>query len=183
MGQFTQDEIINLQYANSVVFSQWCRNLIELNELSNMVDKYHERVYYICLWELLINSRAYIETLDSKEIEHDNMLKMIEDIKQSVSEDEYFMLQYYRNSACHIFLTKYSYYTKDWKVKNTEQEITFFNKKGNKINLTQYDIRKKIKKLIGKYGLCEDSFKIEIRKKLYPIINKYKDLIVIKMDI
>lgn len=75
MGQFSQDEIDDLQFANSVVFSQWCRNLIELNDLSNMTDKYHERVYYICLWELLTNSRAYIESLDSKDIQHDSILK------------------------------------------------------------------------------------------------------------
>lgn len=183
MGKFSQDEIDDLRFANSVVFSQWYRNLIELNDLSNMADKYHERVYYICLWELLTNSRAYIESLDSKDIQHDSILKMIEEIKQSVSEDEYFMLQYYRNSSCHIFLTKYSYYQKDWKMRDIKQEVPFFDKEGNKINLTQYDIREKIKNVIGKYGLHEPSFRMEIRKRLYPIIDKYKDLIVNKMEI
>lgn len=57
---------------------------------------------------------------------------MIEEIKQSVSEDEYFMLQYYRNSSCHIFLTKYSYYQKDWKMRDIEQEVPFLIKKGIK---------------------------------------------------
>ncbi len=54
-AKYSDDEVNDLLFANSVIFSQWCNNLIELNDLSNITDKYHEKFFYVCLWELLVN--------------------------------------------------------------------------------------------------------------------------------
>lgn len=180
---YSDDEVNDLMFANSVIFSQWCNNLIELNDLSNITDKYHEKVFYVCLWELLVNSSSYINSLEFRESQHENVLKMIEEIKQHVSDDEYFMLQYFRNCSCHIFLTKYSYLGKDWAIKDKDNRVAFYDKNGNVIKLNQYEIRNKIKNVIGQYGHREDYFKIEIRKRLNPIIAKYQDLIILKIEI
>lgn len=182
-AKYSDDEVNDLLFANSVIFSQWCNNLIELNDLSNITDKYHEKFFYVCLWELLVNSSSYINSLEFRESQHENVLKMIEEIKQHISDDEYFMLQYYRNCSCHIFLTKYSYLGKDWAIKDKDNRVTFYDKKGNVIKLNQYEIRNKIKNVIGQYGHGEGYFKIEIRKRFNPIIAKYKDLITLKIEI
>lgn len=71
---------------------------------------------------------------------------MITEIKQEITDDEYFMLQYYRNCSCHIFLTKYSLLDENNNLKNIKQKETFYDKNGNKYKLTQSDIRKKSSK-------------------------------------
>lgn len=184
IDEFEQQEIDSQLLADSLIFSQWCKNLIEFNEfLSNKFDKYYEKVFYICLWEILINAQLYIESLidiSLKESYHDSLLKMITEIKQEITDDEYFMLQYYRNCSCHIFLTKYSLLDENNNLKNIKQKETFYDKNGNKYKLTQSDIRKKVQNVIGKYGLEENLFKKNIRKRIYTIINNYKDFIVVK---
>lgn len=184
IDEFEQQEIDSQLLADSLIFSQWCKNLIELNEfLSNKFDKYYEKVFYICLWEILINTQLYIESLidiSLKESHHDSLLKMITEIKHEITDDEYFMLQYYRNCSCHIFLTKYSLLDENNNLKNIKQKETFYDKNGKKYKLTQSDIRKKVQNVIGKYGLEENLFKKNIRKRIYTIINNYKDFIVVK---
>lgn len=180
MCQFEQDKIANQMYADSVVFSQWCENLKELNDyLNNEFDKYYEKVFYVCLWELLINSQPYIASLPERlrYSQHENLLEMIAEIKQNITEDEYFMIQYYRNCTCHIFLNKYSYFDKSWNIKEEGRKEVFYDKEGNKKLLTLCDVREIAKNILGEYGLGEMRFKREIRKRLYFIICKYRELI------
>lgn len=177
MAQYDSINVCGQLYADSIVFSQWYENLIELNEnLHKTFDKYHEKMYFIHLWELLINTKPYFDFLTSESIPCNiKRLNLIQEIENVISDNEYFMLQYYRNTSSHMFLTNYSYLGKDFKPKNNNKKQKFYNKKGDEFYLNQHEIIERAKQLIGVHGGRESLFKRQIVERLYPIISKYKN--------
>lgn len=120
-------EIQSQRFADDVMFFKWIRDLVDLNEaLNNQIiyDIYYVRAYFLILWELITDGREYAQNMVGDR--YQMFLNMIEEIKAEYSDDEYFMLQYYRNAASHIFLNKYSVLDKNGNPKHPLSKTRFY---------------------------------------------------------
>jgi len=174
-------------------FTEWCFHLFELNErlfieisltnkLKQVSDGYLLRSYFIALWELIYNGKAYLER--QEEEEHLVLIKsLFIEVLNECSDDDYFMLQYYRNCASHIFLSRYSPLTEKGNAKLQDSEVRFYNKKGRDYKLTYSQMLDKVERVYGgKYGtILELKYKRKIIERFYPFIhNTYIE--IKKMD-
>lgn len=168
-------------------FIAWCYNLCELNEklyeeitlnhnLYEYYNRYFLRSYFVLLWEIIYDGKKYIDRQDKIEEPHlISTKKLIDELLSIISDDDYFMIKYYRNCASHIFLTSYSVLDKDDKSKAEDKQTTFYYKNGEKYPLTHKDIIDKVTKVFGsRDGIKEEpNYKKKLIGKLYPIIHKY----------
>lgn len=184
------DHYVKIQYEydrNS--FTKWCYNLFELNEWLHLEmilthksllinDVYLTRSYFVTLWELIYNGKQYIERQKDDEKHLMLIMQLLHNILNECSDDDYFMIQYYRNCASHIFLTRYSPVTDKGNAKKQYSETTFYKKDGNlkekEFKLTYSQILEKVEYIFGgKLGISlEPKYKKQLIERLYPIINK-----------
>ena len=166
-------EIRSQRFADDVMFFKWIRDLIDLNKLLNnqvIYDIYYVRTYLLILWELITDGRKYAQNMVGER--YQIFLNMIEEIKAEYTDDEYFMLQYYRNAASHIFLTKYSVLDKNGNPKHSSNKTCFYNKDGKQIELTQDEVLD-IARRVTNNGVGEEMFKRNKIKACNPIINRF----------
>lgn len=168
-------------------FTLWCYNLFELNErlhlemsLSNRLyennNNYLLRSYFVVLWEIIFNGKSYLTRQKDKDEKHLAVIgKLIDEILDNCSDDDYFMINYYRNCASHIFLTRYSVLNKKGNQKKEDSEATFHPKQGEPYSLTYEGILQKVEKVFGgRYGVgLETKYKRKLLNRFYPIIHKY----------
>lgn len=168
-------------------FTKWCYNLFELNERlhlelklthkSLMIDKdyYLMRLYFVTLWELLYNGRLYIDRqIDKDEEKHLVLIKqLIQQILEECCDDDYFMIQYYRNCASHIFLTRYSPLDKNGNAKKQSASVPFYKRNDKGYKMTYSDVLKKVEQVYGgKLGISlEPTYKKKLVERLYSIIH------------
>lgn len=167
-------------------FTLWCYNLFELNErlhlemlLTNRLyenkNGYLLRSYFVALWEIIYNGNLYLKRQEDKEEKHLVVIgKLIDEILDNCSDDDYFMINYYRNCASHIFLTRYSVLDKNDNPKEEECKTTFHLKQGEPYQLTYGGIMQKVEKVYGgKHGVgFEPKYKGKLINRFYPIIHK-----------
>lgn len=168
-------------YADEYTFLKWIRDLVDLNEkLSIQVipDIYYTRAYFTVLWGLISEGREYAQK--HKSTNHDLFLNMIAEILNEYTDDEYFMIQLYRNSASHIFLTKYSIIDKKGNPKADESTSFFYDRNGIRYQITQNEILDIVRR-VTKNGVEEELFKIRKLKTCYPIIKKYSSQFIWKI--
>ena len=168
-------------------FTFWCYNLFELNErlhldmsLSNRLyennNGYLLRSYFVAFWEIIYNGKLYLERQKDKDEKHlAVIIKLIDEILNNCSDDDYFMINMYRNSASHIFLTRYSVLDKNDNPKEEECMTKFYKKSGEPYYLTYNGILEKAEKVFGgKHGVgLEQKYKGRLVNRVYPIIHKY----------
>ena len=184
------DHYVEIQYDyDRYNFTKWCYNLFELNERLHLEitlthkallinDVYLMRSYFVTLWELIYNGKQYIERQKDNERHLMIIVQLLHNILNECSDDDYFMIQYYRNCASHIFLTRYSPVTDKGNAKKQYSETTFYKKDGNlkekEFKLTYSQILEKVEYIFGgKLGTSlEPKYKKQLIERLYPIINK-----------
>ena len=168
-------------------FTLWCYNLFELNErlhlemsLTNRLyenkNGYLLRSYFVALWEIIYNGKAYLERQKDKDEKHLAVIgELISEILDNCSDDDYFMINYYRNCASHIFLTRYSVLDKNNNPKEEECKTKFYKKNGEPYYLNYNGILEKAEKVFGgKHGIgLETKYKGKLVNRFYPIIHKY----------
>lgn len=180
------EKIETQRFSDDVIFFNWWKNLIELTDIitedSFINNKYYIRSFFIHLYELIssgVEYSYYAQSWNPQDVRYVKFDDFIKDILDSISEDEFFMITYYRNCGCHIFLSHYSWLkTYDSpQLKPADMPMKFKRKDRSFYNLTQEEIRLTVKRVIGDFGLGEDLFKRELINKLSPIIKKVKCLI------
>lgn len=168
-------------------FTLWCYNLFELNErlyieqsVSNKLytneNGYLLRSYFVVLWEIIYNGKKYLERQKDKDEKHLSAIaKLINELMGTISDDDYFMIKYYRNCASHIFLTSYSVLDEKDTPKDEDSETPFYTKAGKKYYLNYDKILEKVERVFGsKLGVEEEpKYKNRLIGRLYPIIHKY----------
>lgn len=168
-------------------FALWCYNLFELNERLHLEmslsyrlyennNNYLLRSYFVVLWEIIYNGKSYLARQEDKDEMHLAVInKLIDEILDNCSDDDYFMINYYRNCASHIFLTRYSVLNKNGNQKKEDSEATFHPKQGEPYSLTYDGILQKVEKVFGgKHGVgLEAKYKGKLLNRFYPIIHKY----------
>lgn len=168
-------------------FTLWCYNLFELNErlfmerfVSNKLytneNGYLLRSYFVILWEIIFNGKKYLERQANKDEKHLVAIgKLIDELLGNISDDDYFMIKYYRNCASHIFLTSYSVLDGKDKPKDDDSKTVFYTKTGKKYSITYEEILDKVEKVYGsKLGVYEEpKYKNTLISRFYPIIHKY----------
>ncbi len=168
-------------------FTLWCYNLFELNErlyieqsISNKLyineNGYLLRSYFVVLWEIIYNGKKFLERQEDKAEKHLSAIsKLINELMGTISDDDYFMIKYYRNCASHIFLTSYSVLDEKDIPKDEDSETPFYTKAGKKYYLNYDKILEKVEKVFGsKLGVSEEPrYKNGLISRLYPIIHKY----------
>lgn len=168
-------------------FTSWCYNLFELNErlfverfVSNKLytneNGYLLRSYFVVLWEIIYNGKKYLERQSDKDEKRLVAIgKLIDELLGNISDDDYFMIKYYRNCASHIFLTSYSILDGKDKPKDDDSKTPFYTKTGKKYYITYEEILDKVEKVYGsKLGVYEEpKYKNTLISRFYPIIHKY----------
>lgn len=168
-------------------FTLWCYNLFELNErlftelsLSQRLyvndNGYMLRSYFVVLWEIIYSGKKYLYRQEDKTEKHLlSIFKMIEEISDIITDDDYFMIKYYRNCSSHIFLNSYSVLDEKDTAKDEYAITKFYKKNGEKYTLTYDEILTKVEKVFGsRLGISEEPrYKKKLIRKLFPIIHKY----------
>lgn len=176
-------------------FIAWCYNLCELNEklqeemslnhsLYENYNRYFLRSYFVLLWEIIYEGRKYLDRQDKIEEPHLISAKiLIDELLSIISDDDYFMIKYYRNWASHIFLTDYSVLDKSDKSKAEDKQTPFYYKNGEKYFLSHKDIIDKVTKVFGsRDGVKEEpKYQRKLISRLYSIIHQY-NLMRTQMD-
>lgn len=172
------DKIDTQRYVDDHLFVDWWIKLIELTkklEDDLFLDVFYIRYFFIILYELLVSGKVYStyaktwNSEDPKYILFDELHTRLSDV---ITEDDFFMINYYRNSACHIFVSHYSWlnsYNSD-KIKPENKQMKFKRKDGSDYYLSQEEIRSIAKRVIGKYGTSEEIYKRDLFSRLSPII-------------
>lgn len=165
-------------YANDYVFHRWCEHLFLLNEeliKQEVLDAYYLRAFVTTLYEL---SDAGLEYAEKQMIEVPNdaryglFKEMITEILSNLTEDEYLLLKYFRDSYCHIFTHNYNYYDKDGNLKT--KLMALYTKDRVKYSISAREFMEKAEGVLGRTSFGELNFKKRLIKVCYPIISKYK---------
>lgn len=170
------EKYLSQKIADNELFFQWCKNLWEINRLIHEnanQDKHHCRWFYIALSELLKSGSEY--ATNNKEYPKYALADIyIQKLMDIFTEDEYFMLQYYRHSASHIFQHNYGYLDNNDNVKTPDRKHSFYGKNKEIYKLTINEIFEKANNVIGEYGYGEPLFKSEIIRNCYPILLEWE---------
>lgn len=176
------DKLDTQRYVGDHLFVEWWINLIKITkELQEnlFVDTFYLRSFFVHLYELFVSGKQYSNYAKSWNPDDPKYLifdQLHTELSTVITEDDFFMINYYRHSACHIFVSHYSWlksYNSD-QVKLESEKFKFTKKDGTVYSLSQDEIREKAKRLIGKYGTEEDIYKRNLVKRLSPIIYRTK---------
>lgn len=175
------EKIGSQKYADAYLFYQWCDNFFDISSLiknESQLDAHHCRWFFIALWELLESGYRYVETemLQPQNSNCEylcNAKKSINELKSLYSETDYFMLQYYRHSASHIFQHDYSWLDRKGNLNPEDRKFWFKNKLGEKYHLTNLQIVERAKSALGEYGLGEGSYRRKLISSAYDTIQKW----------
>jgi hypothetical protein len=163
-------------YANDYTFHRWCEHLFILNnEMSKqeIFDAYYLRAYFIVLYELSNEGLNYAKKQEQQvpDKRYNLLVKMVEEMFQEITDDEYFLIKYFRDSYCHIFTRSYDYHNEDGTVR---KGTNFYCKDGVKYCLTPREIMEKFVATLGIKPDGELLFKKRIFNTYNPIIKKYE---------
>lgn len=165
-------------FANDWVFHRWCEHLFVLNEKLHQhqeLDTYYLRAYIITLYELSNNGLFYARQ-KVEMIPQDDRYRlfndMIVDIFEELTDDDYLLLKYFRDSSCHIFTHNYNYYDKHGNYRG--KKLTYYTKDGTKQHLKVREFIMKAEAILGRVVGGELSFKKQLVEKLSPIICDYE---------
>lgn len=180
----TMEYYVDIQeFSDDTLFWMWWNNFLEINERLHMelsINKrqwyvaYIMRFFFVALWAFFREGLPYISRQKSSSNRFNYIEQTLIKILELCSENDYFMIQYYRNSASHIFLTKYSALDKNRVPKNIDSTSKFYSKKGEEVYLTYGQILQKVEDVFnGKVYTLEYKYKQKLINKLYPIIHDY----------
>lgn len=181
MTEKESEKIGSQRYSDMCLFYQWCENFFDISSLiedESQLDSHHCRWFFIALWELFECGTQYIENEMSLPQNYDcdylhNALTHIEKIKSLYSDTDYFMLQYYRHSASHIFQHNYSWLDKNGILNPDDRKFSFQDKIGSKYHLTNLQIREKVISVLGEYGYGESSYRRQLISRAYEAIKEW----------
>lgn len=170
---------IDLQrYCDDEMFFHWWKELIEITltlKKGGLLDRYYVRAFFVHLYELMISGQDYAQyakSWNAKDVRYTQFELLCKMISEEITEDEFFMIHYYRNCACHIHLSHYSWLNNKKELRSEENTKKFHKKDGTEYRLSQNEVMEIVKRVIGKYGLGEDLFKSNLFKRLSPLILK-----------
>lgn len=179
----TEEEMIDAfegseSYANDYIFHRWCEHLFILNnEMSKheTFDAYYLRAYFIVIYELSNDGLNYAKKQEQQvpDKRYNLLVKMVEEMFQEITDDEYFLIKYFRDSYCHIFTRSYDYHNENGTIRKGSN---FYKKDTTKYHLTPREIMNKSLSILGNDISGELLFKKRIFKTYYPIIKKYEQL-------
>lgn len=165
-------------YANDYVFHRWCEHLFLLSEelsKQKILDAYYLRAFVITLYEL---SDAGLEYAEKQMIEVPNdaryglLKEMMTEILDNLTDDEYLLLKYFRDSYCHIFTRNYNYYDNEGILKT--KLMTLYTKDRIKYSISAREFMEKAESVLGRSPHGELEFKKNLIKKNSPIIREYE---------
>lgn len=165
-------------YANDYVFHRWCEHLFLLNEeliKQDVPNAYYLRAYITTLYELSNEGLDYAEEQISQSIQdarYKLLVEMVADILSQLTNDEYFLLKYFRDSYCHIFTKGYNYYDKDGNLRT--KSIKLYGKDRQKYDMTAREFMEKAESILGRNPSGELEFKKRLIQVCHPIISEYK---------
>ncbi len=177
-----KEKIGSQRFADAHLFLQWCNNFFEITTLIRneaQIDKHHCRWFYIAIWELFENGLSYIDKqlnidINSNDVFLLNAKYYLESLKNLYNDTDFFMLQYYRNSATHIFQHKYSYLDKNGVLNPIDRKQPFLDKSNNKIHYIYDEIKDIAKSAIGEYGLDEDLYRRGLISRCYDVVSQWE---------
>ncbi len=165
-------------YANDYVFHRWCEHLFILNQelyTQTHLDAYYLRAYITTLYELSDSGLEYAEK-QMVEVPNDTRYGLLKDMMASIlnnlTEDEYLLLKYFRDSYCHIFTHNYNYYDKDGNLKT--KLMTLYTKGRAKYSISAREFMEKAESILGRNPRGELEFKMRLIQVCYPIISEYR---------
>ena len=171
------------RYTDAFLFKQWCDNFFEISrdiKTEYLGDKHHCRWFFIAIWELSESGCDYLtremslpQNANSDYL--DNARKNIDKLKALYTDIDYFMLQYYRHSASHIFQHNYSWLDRKGNLNPFDRKFSFQDKAGNKKQLTNLEIRDMVKKVLGEYGSRESLYRDSLIKRAFEPIQAWAD--------
>lgn len=165
-------------FANCYTFHKWCKNLFTLNEeliKQETLDAYYLMAFVTTLYEL---SDAGLEYAEKQMVEVSDdaryglFKEMMTEILSELTEDDYLLLKYFRDSYCHIFTHNYNYYDKDGNLKT--KLMTLYTKDRVKYSISAREFMEKAESVLGRTFRGELNFKKRLIKVCHPIISKYK---------
>lgn len=165
-------------YANDYVYHRWCEHLFILNQelhTQTHLDAYYLRAYITTLYELSDSGLEYAEkqmVAVPNDARYGLLKKMMTDILGSLTEDEYLLLKYFRDSNCHIFTHNYNYYDKDGNLKT--KLMTLYTKDRVKYSISAREFMEKAESILGKNPRGELEFKKRLIQVCHPIISEYE---------
>lgn len=176
------EKIGSQRYTDAHLFYQWCNNFFDITSQIKeeyQLDKHHCRWFFIALWELFDSGYNYVDAEINKT--HNSNCKYLHNAKQYImelkslySETDYFMLQYYRHSSSHIFQHDYSWLNRKGDLNPDDRKFSFKDKSDCKYQMTNLEIREKVKIAIGEYGLDESLYRSKLISRAYNTIQKWE---------
>lgn len=173
------DKLENQRYIDDHLFVEWWVNLIKITqklEEDFFLDVFLIRSFFVHLYELFVTGKEYsnyAKTWNTSDQKYQLFEKLHNNLSAKISDDDFFMINYYRHSACHIFVSHYSWLKSynSAQVKPITKKLKFKKKDGTVYYLSQEEIRDTAKRLIGTFGTGEDVYKRNLFKRLSPIIS------------
>lgn len=170
------------RYADAHLFEQWCNNFFDIStqiKIEGQSDRHHCRWFFIAIWELFESGYNYVDTEIKKPYNSGceyllNAKKYIAELKSLYTEADYFMLQYYRHSASHIFQHNYSWLDKKGNLNPDSRKFSFIDTSGSKYQLTYLEIVDKVKSVTGEYALGESSYRSKLISRAYSTIQAWE---------
>lgn len=166
-------------YANDYVFHRWCEHLFMLNQelcAQTHLDAYYLRAYITTLYELSDSGLEYAEK-QMVEVPNDARYGLLKDMMVSIlnnlTDDEYLLLKYFRDSYCHIFTHKYNYYDKDGNLKT--KLMTLYTKDRVSYSISAREFMEKAESILGRNPRGELEFKKRLIQVCHPIISEYEN--------
>lgn len=132
------DKLETQRYVDDHLFVVWWVNLIKLTqnlEEDLFMDVFHIRSFFVHLYELFVTGKEYsnyAKIWNPNDQKYQIFDKFHNNLSAVISEDDFFMINYYRHCACHIFVSHYSWlksYTSD-QVKLDSDKLKFKKKDG-----------------------------------------------------
>ncbi len=173
------DKLENQRYIDDHLFVEWWVNLIKITqklEEDLFLDEFLIRSFFVHLYEIFVSGKEYsnyAKTWNTSVLTYQIFERLHNDLSAVISEDDFFMINYYRHSACHIFVSHYSWLKSynSSQVKLISDKLKFKKKDGTVYYLSEDEIREKAKRLIGQFGTEEAIYKRNLFKRLSLIIS------------
>lgn len=167
-------------FANDYEFHTWCKHLFILNKAlynQTTLDAYYLRAYITTLYELSNDGLEYAEKQKEnipQDSRYELLINLMTEILVKLSDDEYILLKFFRDSYCHIFTDTYNYYDKNGNLKT--KKMILYTKDRKKYSISAHEFMDKAAVILGTTQYGELNFKKRLIQICYPIICKYETL-------